>query len=90
MSDAVEPQRIAILWQLAFHDTALACVVYRDAEGMELRVESDAAVIVRERFDLQPRALARAQGLRESLKRRGWQEAPHGVPSTESGGAPVV
>jgi hypothetical protein len=69
------PERIALLWQLAWDDRTLACVIYRDDRGMELRVESDAAVIIRERFDLQPRALARAQTLRASLKRRGWQES---------------
>lgn len=75
MTGAAGPQRVAVLWQLTWRNAALACHVYRDAEGLELRVESDAAVIVRERFDLQPRVLARATSLRESLKRRGWKDA---------------
>jgi hypothetical protein len=33
-------------------------------------------VIVSERFDMQPRAFARTQALRDSLKRRGWQDCP--------------
>lgn len=76
MTGVVGAQRVATLWQLAWNNAALTCSVYRDTEGLELRVESDAAVIVRERFDLQPRVLARAHSLRESLKRRGWQESP--------------
>jgi hypothetical protein len=31
---------------------------------------------VAEPFDLQPRAMARAKALRESLKRRGWRDDP--------------
>ena len=88
--EAPEPRRVAILWQLAWQESAIACVIYRDDRGLELRVECDAAVIAREPFDLQPRALARANALRDSLKRRGWQEVPAGMPSSESGGAPVV
>jgi hypothetical protein len=49
-------------------------VVYRTARGFELAVESPSAVVVKERFALQPRALARAYALKESLKRRGWTE----------------
>jgi hypothetical protein len=41
---------------------------------MLLRVESESAVMISERFDLRPRMLARAQALRQALKRRGWQE----------------
>ena len=41
---------------------------------MELRLESPAGVILVERFDMEPRALARTKALRESLKRRGWRE----------------
>jgi BMFP domain-containing protein YqiC len=43
-------------------------------KGMELRLESAAGVILREPFEMQPRSLARARALRESLKRRGWNE----------------
>jgi hypothetical protein len=64
---------IATRWQLAWtDDSVLACCVYRDGAGMQLRVQSPTAVIVSESFDLQPRAVARAHALRESLKRRGW------------------
>lgn len=67
-------RRVATLWQLAWKDDRLFCAVYRDEEGFELRVESRTAVIVTERFALQPRALARTEALRASLKRRGWRE----------------
>jgi hypothetical protein len=66
---------VATLWQLAwFDDVRLTCSVYRDGGGLQLRVESTSALIVCERFDLHPRAVARATALRESLKRRGWCE----------------
>jgi len=68
-------QRIATLWQLSWGDNHVTCAIYRDANGrMELRIESPTAVILTEAFEVQPRAMARAQALRESLKRRGWQE----------------
>ena len=68
--------RLAILWNLAWDGEHLACVVYRSTDGrMQLRVESADAVVVDERFELQPRMLARAQKLREALKRRGWEDA---------------
>jgi hypothetical protein len=55
----------------------LACCVYRDGIGLlQLRVESPTALIVCEPFELQPRAVARAHALRESLKRRGWIDRP--------------
>jgi hypothetical protein len=41
---------------------------------MELRLESNTAVIFSEPFELRPRSLARLKTLRESLKRRGWRE----------------
>jgi hypothetical protein len=66
--------RVATLWNLIFDHQRVSCVVYQLAEGMELRVESPNGVILREPFDLQPRALARTRALRESLKRRGWAE----------------
>ena len=65
---------IATLWHLAWHEDRLACVVYRTAAGMELCIESPEAVVVTERFELQPRAVARAKALRAALKRRGWEE----------------
>lgn len=67
---------IATLWQLAWNRDRIKCVIYRDGNGLEMRVESKNAVILTEPFDLQPRMLARTQALRESLKRRGWQESP--------------
>ncbi|MET0168127.1 MAG: hypothetical protein ABW318_24445 [Vicinamibacterales bacterium] len=70
--DGVRP--VATLWRLTWKGDLLSCSVYRDGEGLELRLESPAAVILSEPFELQPRALARTQSLRESLKRRGWQE----------------
>jgi hypothetical protein len=65
---------LATLWQLAWNDDRVFCTVYRSDTGLQLRVESATSVIVTEPFDLQPRALARTQALRASLKRRGWQE----------------
>jgi hypothetical protein len=64
---------VATLWQLSLKDDRLSCVVYRKDDGLQLSVESPAAVIVSERFELQPRAMARAQALRSSLERRGWR-----------------
>jgi hypothetical protein len=69
-----QPRRVATLWQLAWDASRLSCVVYRTDRGFELAVESPSAVVVKERFALQPRALARAYALKESLKRRGWTE----------------
>ena len=66
---------VATLWQLAWDDDRLSCSVYRNRDGLQLRVESLTAVILSEPFELQPRSLARMQALRESLKRRGWRES---------------
>jgi hypothetical protein len=66
--------RIATLWELAWDDDRLTCAVYRRGGQLQLRVESETATIVSERFDLQPRMLARSQALRNSLKRRGWHD----------------
>ena len=71
-SDDVRP--VATLWQLALAKDLLFCTVYRNVEGLQLRLESPTAVIMSEPFDLQPRMMARTQALRESLKRRGWRE----------------
>jgi hypothetical protein len=67
---------IATLWQLSMKDDHLVCVVYREDDGLQLCVESPTSVIVRERIELQPRALARARALCTSLKRRGWHDTP--------------
>ena len=67
-----------MLWQLAWNEDRLWCSVYRRNHRLHLRVESGTAIIVTEPFDLEPRALARAQALREALKRRGWSEAAVG------------
>jgi hypothetical protein len=69
-----DSRAIATLWNLAWEEDRLACVVYRTEAGMELCIESPDAVVVAERFALQPRSLARAQALRDALKRRGWEE----------------
>ena len=66
--------RVATLWNLIFRDDRVSCVVYHGVKGMELRLESAAGVILTEPFEMQPRSLARARALRESLKRRGWNE----------------
>ncbi|MBI3047166.1 MAG: hypothetical protein HYY76_02540 [Acidobacteria bacterium] len=71
MTDA---QPVATLWQLAWNDDRLFCSVYRQGDGFELRLESPTAVILSERFELQPRMLARTEALRASPKRRGWRE----------------
>ena len=65
---------ISTLWNLTFNEQQLRCVVYRGVDGLELRLESPTTVILSEPFDMEPRALARTRALRESLKRRGWQE----------------
>jgi hypothetical protein len=71
-SDRLRP--VATLWQLAWNDDRLSCTIYRHQSGMQMRVESPKAVIVSEPFALEPRALARTQALRDSLKRRGWRD----------------
>ena len=70
---------LAVLWELEWNDNRLVCAVYRCATGLQLRVESPQAVIVNEPFVIEPRALARAQKLRDDLKRRGWTESSHGL-----------
>ena len=72
MTQAEDGRRVATLWQVAFDDQRLSCVVYRRRDGLRLAVESPEAVIVSEPFDMQPRALARAHALRDALVRRGW------------------
>jgi hypothetical protein len=67
-------ERLATLWSLHWNGDRVSCIVYRTGGEMLLRVESDQAVMITERFALQPRMLARAQALRDALKRRGWEE----------------
>jgi hypothetical protein len=67
---------LAVLWRLQLNDSRIACRVYRDGGRLQLCVESATAVIVREPFELEPRAVARARLLRENLKRRGWIDEP--------------
>lgn len=65
---------VSTLWNLTFNEQRVRCVIYRGANGMELRLECAAGVILSEPFDMEPRTLARTRALRESLKRRGWRE----------------
>lgn len=74
MPSLPDPRPVATLWQLAWNDDRLSCTVYRDTAGLQLRLESATAIILTEPFELQPRSLARMHALRESLKRRGWQD----------------
>jgi hypothetical protein len=39
-----------------------------------MRLEAGATTLFTEPFELGPRMVSRAQALRQSLKRRGWQE----------------
>ena len=72
---AIAAQPLATLWNLAWQGDRLTCVVYRGGDGrMQLCVESADAVVIDERFELQPRMLARARALRAALKRRGWED----------------
>jgi hypothetical protein len=74
-----------MLWQLRWNDDQLWCAVYRYGTQLQLQVESPRGVIVTEHFELEPRAMARAQALREALKRRGWEELePPAKPGPET------
>ena len=75
---------ISTLWNLTFNEQHLRCVVYRGVNGLELRLESAAGVILSEPFEMEPRALARTRALRESLKRRGWEEQENPKPEIPS------
>lgn len=68
--------RVATLWELAWNDERLSCVVCRGTDGLRLRIESPTTVIVSEHFTMQPRAVARVRALRDALRRRGWDNAP--------------
>ena len=74
MSESGFAPRIATLWELAWNDERLACVVCRADDGLRLRIESPTTVIVSERFTMEPRAVARVRALRDSLQRRGWYD----------------
>jgi hypothetical protein len=65
---------LAVLWRLRLDDNRISCGVYRTGTVLHLCVESPKAVIVREPFEFEPRAVARARLLCENLKRRGWRE----------------
>src|SRR5688572_14508149 len=56
---------LAVLWELRWNENRLLCAVYRCTTGLQLRVESARTVIVSEPFVIEPRALARAQKLRD-------------------------
>ncbi len=73
--DRRDSRPVATLWQLAWNDDRLFCTVYRNDQGLQLRLESPTAVILSEAFELQPRSFARTQAMRASLKRRGWQDS---------------
>jgi hypothetical protein len=76
MVPAGESEPVATLWNLTWQGDRLSCVVYRaDGGGMLLSIESPDAVVMTERFDLQPRMLARVKMLRAALMRRGWEDA---------------
>lgn len=72
VSGSEAPHRIATLWELAWNDERLACVVCRAADGLRIRIESPTKVIMSEHFTFQPRTVARMRALRDSLERRGW------------------
>jgi hypothetical protein len=75
-TNSLRPRPVATLWRLVWNDARLLCTVYRNGDGLQLRLESQTAVIFAEPFDLQPRMFARTQQLREALVRRGWHEPP--------------
>jgi hypothetical protein len=66
---------IAVLWDVERNDHRLACRIYRQGSGMQLRIESATAVLVAESFEMQPRAVARARTVHAGLMRRGWRDA---------------
>ena len=73
---------IVTLWQLVLNNDLIFCTIYRNEAGLQLRVESPTAVIVSEPFELQPRTLARTKALRDSLRRRGWQDVRATTPAS--------
>lgn len=84
MSGTVDRRIVARLWSLAWGEASrISCVVYRVDDRLELALESPCAVILRQRFALEPRMLARAAALRAALVRRGWRGV---VPDWTPGG----
>lgn len=79
MSTLGHSRHVATLWRLTWGDASLSCQVYRSDAGFHMSVESPAAIIVAERFEFEPRAVARAHALREALRRRGWVESAERV-----------
>jgi hypothetical protein len=73
-NSAFPARPIATLWKLGWEGASVACVIYRHQTGLQLRLESPTATIMNEPFEMQPRMFARTQALRDSLKRRGWQD----------------
>jgi hypothetical protein len=69
-----ESRPVATLWQMGLNGARVRCTVHRDANGLQIRVESPTSVIVSEPFELQPRTFARSQALRDALRRRGWTD----------------
>jgi hypothetical protein len=65
---------VATLWQLTWNDDRVSCAIYKAGKGLEMRVETATRILFAEPFELGPRMIARVQALRQSLKRRGWQE----------------
>ena len=83
VSTSMAPHRIATLWDLAWNNERLTCVVCRASDGLRLRIESPTTVIVSERFTMEPRVVARVRALRDSLQRRGWYDATTAVPVSD-------
>jgi hypothetical protein len=75
-SDALNARPITTLWKLGWEGATVACVIYRNHAGLQLRLESPTGTIMNEPFEMQPRMFARSHALRDSLKRRGWQDVP--------------
>lgn len=65
---------VATLWQMRWKDDRISCAVYRDGQGLQLRLEAGSRLILAEPFEMRPRMLARTRALRASLTRRGWQD----------------
>lgn len=80
---------VAVLWEVEWNGTSLRCAVFRHAKGLEMRVESAAAIVVSEPFGLQPRAVARATALHRELTRRGWRDTVRVPPGGDSGTPPA-
>jgi hypothetical protein len=73
--DTGDVRPIARLWELAWNDERIACTIYRNDRGFQLRLESATTVLLTESVELQPRTFARTRALRASLKRRGWRDS---------------